>query len=211
MHPSSSSFYTISPIYPVHIFRPKKMSSIVFYPQQQTLKEDSISGTNISTTTDKTTVTNINKNKIVPPPPPSSNNRLYALEKTVYHLLDDYSSSLSNNSMRKNYFLAACYLISPSVDIIEIDSHSPFGGLIGVGDSCLDSLLNKFKILRLHAILHDAAGFMKREYNLGPGYLYILNHVPTCFNLCWIGHVTGVLYCIFLALKSPIIFNRAKF
>ena len=210
MHPSSSSFYTISPIYPVHIFRPKKMSSIVFYPQQQTLKEDSISGTNISTTTDKTTVTNINKNKIVPPPP-SSNNRLYALEKTVYHLLDDYSSSLSNNSMRKNYFLAACYLISPSVDINEIDSHSPFGGLIGVGDSCLDSLLNKFKILRLHAILHDAAGFMKREYNLGPGYLYILNHVPTCFNLCWIGHVTGVLYCIFLALKSPIIFNRAKF
>ena len=210
MHPSSSSFYTISPIYPVHIFRPKKMSSIVFYPQQQTLKEDSISGTNVSTTTDKTTVTNINKNKIVPPPP-SSNNRLYALEKTVYHLLDDYSSSLPNNSMRKNYFLAACYLISPSVDINEIDSHSPFGGLIGVGDSCLDSLLNKFKILRLHAILHDAAGFMKREYNLGPGYLYILNHVPTCFNLCWIGHVTGVLYCIFLALKSPIIFNRAKF
>ena len=210
MHPSSSSFYTISPIYPVHIFRPKKMSSIVFYPQQQTLKEDSISGTNISTTTVKTTATNIIKNKDVPPPP-SSNNRLYALEKTVYQLLDDYSSSLSNNSMRKNYFLAACYLISPSVDIIEIDSHSPFGGLIGVGDSCLDSLLNKFKILRLHAILHDAAGFMKREYNLGPGYLYILNHVPTCFNLCWIGHVTGVLYCIFLALKSPIIFNRAKF
>ena len=210
MHPSSSSFYTISPIYPVHMFRPKKMSSVVFFPQQQTLKEDSISGTNISTTTDKTTATNIIKNKDVPPPP-SSNNRLYALEKTVYQLLDDYSSSLSNNSMRKNYFLAACYLISPSVDINEIDSHSPFGGLIGVGDSCLDSLLNKFKILRLHAILHDAAGFMKREYNLGPGYLYILNHVPTCFNLCWIGHVTGVLYCIYLALKSPIIFNRAKF
>ena len=192
------------------MFRPKKMSSVVFFPQQQTLKEDSISGTNISTTTDKTTATNIIKNKDVPPPP-SSNNRLYALEKTVYQLLDDYSSSLSNNSMRKNYFLAACYLISPSVDINEIDSHSPFGGLIGVGDSCLDSLLNKFKILRLHAILHDAAGFMKREYNLGPGYLYILNHVPTCFNLCWIGHVTGVLYCIYLALKSPIIFNRAKF
>ena len=192
------------------MFRPKKMSSVVFFPQQQTLKEDSISGTNISTTTDKTTVTNINKNKIVPPPA-SSNNRLYALEKTVYHLLDDYSSSLSNNSMRKNYFLAACYLISPSVDIIEIDSHSPFGGLIGVGDSCLDSLLNKFKILRLHAILHDAAGFMKREYNLGPGYLYTLDHVPTCFNLCSIGHVTGVLYCIYLALKSPIMFNRAKF
>ena len=196
MHPSSSSFYTISPIYPVHVFRPKKMSSIVFYPQQQTLKEDSISGTNISTTTDKTTVTNINKNKIVTqPPPPSFNNRLYALEKTVYHLLDDYSSSLSNNSMRKNYFLAACYLISPSVDINEIDSHSPFGGLIGVGDSCLDSLLNKFKILRLHAILHDAAGFMKRVQS----WTWLSVYIKSCSNmfqlvLDWTRNRSFVLY-----------------
>ena len=64
------------------MFRPKKMSSVVFYPQQQTLKEDSISGTNISTTTDKTTATDINKNKNAPPPH-SPNNLLYTLERTV--------------------------------------------------------------------------------------------------------------------------------
>ena len=61
--------------------------------------------------------------------------------------------------MRKNYFLAACYLIFASVDIGEIDSRSPFGGLIGVGDSFLDSLLRWYKIISLHAVFHDTAGW----------------------------------------------------
>ena len=97
--------------------------------------------------------------------------------------------------MRKNYFLAACYLISPSVDIIEIDSHSPFGGLIGVGDSCLDSLLNKFKILRLHAILHDAAGFIKRVQS----WTRLSVYITSCSNmfqlvLDWTRNRSFVLY-----------------
>ena len=35
----------------------------------------------------------------------------------------------------------------------------PYGGLIGIDNSSLDKDLNDSKILRLHAILHDAAGF----------------------------------------------------
>ena len=40
-----------------------------------------------------------------------------------------------------------------------MDKELPFGGLIGYGNSYLDSILCYSKVFRLHAILHDAAGY----------------------------------------------------
>ena len=116
----------------------------------------------------------------------------------------------SQNSKRKNYFLAACYLICADVNLKEVNDHAPFGGIIGMGNSSLESVLGKYKVLRLHAIFHDAAGFMKCQYNKGPGYLYILVNAPRYFNMCWIGHITGIIYCIYLAITSPF-FRNSKF
>ena len=42
-----------------------------------------------------------------------------------------------------------------------MDQKFPFGGLIGYGNSYLDSLTRYSKVFRLHAIFHDAAGAVR--------------------------------------------------
>ena len=78
---------------------------------------------------------------------------------------------------RRNYFLAACslFFISTTNDItydVAIKLR-PYGGLIGIDNSSLDKYLNDSKILRMHAILHDAVGFVHEVYNTGPTYCYV--------------------------------------
>ena len=103
------------------------------------------------------------------------------------------------NSQRKNYFLAACKFLHNTVDLDLIDKLVPYGGIIGIDNSRLDYVLGNFKFIRLHAILHDAAGYMKRQFNLGPGYCYMLSGLP---NICIMGHVTGLTFCVGVKLFS---------
>ena len=91
----------------------------------------------------------------------------------------------------KSAFLAVCMFIDPNSDIQVINKLAPHGGLIGPGNSRLHEYLKHLKILRTHAALHDAYGFMKEEYGLGPGYLYIVLNFPSHFLF---GHLTGVLF-----------------
>ena len=99
------------------------------------------------------------------------------------------------NSKRFNYFLSTCKHIHKRCDLNEIIFKCPHGGIIGIGNSRLDSLLSGSKLFRLHAILHDAHGFMKSEYDVGPGYVY-----TTAFpvNNCLLGHVTGLAFCLYV-------------
>lgn len=101
------------------------------------------------------------------------------------------------NTIRKNYFLAACAHIYPQVDLEFVNDTCPYGGIIGIGNSRMDVILNKFKLFRLHAVLHDASGYMKSYNGMGPGYSYIIP-CPSIFNSCLIGHVSGLAYCIYL-------------
>ena len=39
----------------------------------------------------------------------------------------------------------------------------PYGGIIGMDNSSVDKYLKISKVLRLHAILHDAGGFVIRN------------------------------------------------
>ena len=50
----------------------------------------------------------------------------------------------------------------------------PYGGLIGIDNSSLDKYFKSYKILRLHAFLHDASGFVFEYSEKGPGYSYVL-------------------------------------
>ena len=81
--------------------------------------------------------------------------------------------TFAKNSKRKNYFLAACKCINPHIDLYNVNVKSPFGGLIGVDDSRLERIFSFLKIMRMHALLHDASGFKKRYSIEGPGYIYI--------------------------------------
>ena len=104
-----------------------------------------------------------------------------------------------DNTERKNFFLAVCYFHDPIVDLKLINEKAPFGGIIGIGDSKLEKVFGKFKIFKLHAVLHDAAGFMKTNYSMGPGYVYFSNQFSR-LNSCLLGHVSGIIYCIYLSI-----------
>ena len=114
----------------------------------------------------------------------------------------DEMGIFTENTMRKKTFLAACKVLKDDVDLVSIDKNCPYGGLIGVDDSVLEPLLNWSKVIRLHAALHDASGYMKQHYQCGSGYCYKLPYSPQLLNKCVLGHVTGLLYCSYLALFS---------
>lgn len=101
------------------------------------------------------------------------------------------------NTLRKNYFISACKYIDSSVNLCDINTSCEYGGIIGIGDSCLDYFFKGSKLLRLHAILHDAHGFMKCEYGTGPGYVYAF---PFPVSNCLLGHLSGLLFCIRLKI-----------
>ena len=67
----------------------------------------------------------------------------------------------------------------------------PHGGLIGYGDSYLDSVLRYSKAFRLHAILHEAAGAVYTEKRRGPGYCYMIGRGP---NSCLFVSIWSFLY-----------------
>ena len=73
-------------------------------------------------------------------------------------------------SERFVYFLAACHYLDPDINLEIVLKLIPYGGLIGIDNSSLDTYLKSYKFLRLHAILHDASGFIAEHSQKGPGY-----------------------------------------
>ena len=62
--------------------------------------------------------------------------------------------------------------------------------------------MQTFNFFRGHAAFHDAFGFMKTQYNLGPGYVYALGEKPIFNNCCLLGHVTGLSIWIYLTMSE---------
>ena len=116
------------------------------------------------------------------------------------------STSYSEKSVRFNYFLAASEYFN------ELDSFDHdfalklrlYGGLIGIDNSSLDKYLKVSKILGLHANLHDAGGFIYEIYKQGPGYSYML---PWKSSNCFSGHLSGILFCLYIKIFHPSIFH----
>jgi len=115
------------------------------------------------------------------------------------------------NSKRKNAFLAVCYCIDKEINLHDINDLVPYGGLIGPGDSRMDIWFKHSKLFRLHAIFHDAFGFMRSNFNVGPGYVYALTEKPIFINSMFLGHVTGLVYWLYLKIFHTKEFNRLKF
>ena len=117
----------------------------------------------------------------------------------LFETLQEYYSEFS---ARYNLFLATCIHVdeccNKSQDYLqpyEIAPDCPYGGLIGVGNSKLELWFSRFKIFRLHAAFHDACGYMKSRRQFGPGYTYAF---PCDINNCYLGHITGISYCIYI-------------
>ena len=100
------------------------------------------------------------------------------------------------------------FLCNSRLSLRELDQNFKFGGLIGYGNSYLDSVFRYSKVFRLHAILHDTAGAVRAHSGKGPGYCYMIGRVP---NSCLLGHVTVLLYCLDVKIFLPSIFNSVDF
>ena len=73
-------------------------------------------------------------------------NSILSIEKEI-----STNTHFQKNTKRKNFFLACCLSIS-SEDLLEIDRLAPFGGLIGIGDSTLETVFGGLKCFRMHAV-----------------------------------------------------------
>ena len=116
--------------------------------------------------------------------------------------------SFEHNSVRKNLFLSACCCWDSGLSLREMKQKFKFGGLIGCGNSSLDSVFSYSKVFRLHAKLHDGAGAVRAHSNKGPGLCYMIGRGP---NSCLLGHVTGLIFCLYLKIFLPSIFNSVNF
>ena len=112
--------------------------------------------------------------------------------------------TFEHNSVRKNLFLSACFCWHSGISLHEMDQKFKFGGLIGSGNSYLDSAFRYSKKFRQHARLHDAAGAVRSHSGKGSGYRYMIGRGP-------VGHVTGLLFCLYVKLFLPSIFNSVDF
>ena len=127
---------------------------------------------------------------------------------SVFRLNPGLKKTLEHNSVRKNLFLSACFCWDFSLSLCEMDQKFKFGGLIGYRNSYLDSIFCYSKVFRLHAILYDAAGVVRAHRNKEPGYCYMIGRGP---NSCFLGHVTGLLFCLNVKIFLPSIFNSVDF
>ena len=72
----------------------------------------------------------------------------------------------------------------------------------------MELLFRHFKIFRLQAILHEAAGAVRAHSGKGPGYCYMLGRGP---NSCLLGYLTGLLFCLYVTIFLPSIFISVDF
>ena len=77
--------------------------------------------------------------------------------------------SFEHKSVRKNLFLSESFCWDSRFSLVEMDQKVECGGTISYGDSYLEFLFRDFKVLRLHAILNDAAGAVRAQSGKGPG------------------------------------------
>ena len=90
----------------------------------------------------------------------------------IHEIFITLKKTYLENTNHRNYFLAACslFFFSTTNDInydVAIKLR-PYGGMIGIENFSLDKYLSDSKILQMHAVLHDAAGFVREFYNTVP-------------------------------------------
>ena len=100
--------------------------------------------------------------------------------------------SIQHNSACKNLFLGACCRWDGTLCLCEVDQKFIFGEVVGCDDAYLEFLVRHFKLFRLHAKLHDAAGAVHVGSGKRSGYCYMIGRVQKSSVL---GQVTGLLFC----------------
>ena len=110
--------------------------------------------------------------------------------KTVHEIYNLIKTDYPEHNEIFLYFLATRLHLDPDVNLEIALKLRPYGGIIGIDNSSLDTYLKSFKKLRLHAILHDASGFIAEYSQKGP----ITN--------AYVGHLTVLFFCMFVKILN---------
>ena len=127
---------------------------------------------------------------------------------SFFRLYPGLKMSFDHNGVCKNLLLSACFCWDSGLSLRETDQKLKFGWTLGYEHSYLEFLFRHFKVFRLHAILHDAAGAVRAHNGKRPGYCYMIGRGP---NSCLLGHVTGLLICLYVKIFLPSFFNSVGF
>ena len=127
---------------------------------------------------------------------------------SIFRLYPGLKLSFEHNSVRRNLFLSACFCWNSRLSFREMDRKNNFGRTIGYGSSYLELLFRHSKIFKLHAILHDPTRAVWAHSGKGPGYCYMIGRGS---NSCFLGHVTELLFCLYVKIFLPSIFNSVDF
>ena len=108
-------------------------------------------------------------------------------------------------SGRENLFLSAFRCWDDRLYSSELHQKFIFGRVTGCVHSCMESLFYHSKRIRLHALLHDAAGAVRWHSYKGPHYWYKNGREP---NSCQLGYATRLHFCfsVKLFLQSTFVF-----
>ena len=115
--------------------------------------------------------------------------------KAIHEIYKELKKDYSQYGKKFLYFLATCQYLDPDLDLDIAMKMRPYGGLIGIDNYSLDKYFKSYKFLRLHAIRHNASGFVFDYSEKRPGYSYFLPCPVT--NKC-LGHVTGLAFCLYV-------------
>ena len=127
----------------------------------------------------------------------------------IFRLYPGLKIKFEINSVRKKLFLSACLCCWDSkLSLREMNQKFKFGRTIGYGNSYFEFLFRLYKVFRLHVILNDAAGAVRAHSVKVPGYCYMIGRGP---NSCLLGHVTGLLFCVYVKLFLPSNFDSVGF
>ena len=132
--------------------------------------------------------------------------RLLVTVLRFYYSALNYLFPFRRNTERKNLFLSVCHCLDQKINMREMNILYPHGGLIGYGNSKLDTLVrfsNVFPYTQIYTM--QLVLFMQRKE---------ADRVTvTCLDVdppssCVLGHITGLLYCLYLKMFVPSFFNQ---
>ena len=127
---------------------------------------------------------------------------------SIFRLYPRLKMSFEHNSDRKTFFQ-----VNVSVGLLDFHyvrqmKKITFGGTISYGDSYLELSVRHFKVFRLQALLHVFVGAEKSHGGEDLGHSHMIGQGP---NSCLLGHVTGILFFLYLKLFLLSIFISVDF
>ena len=93
--------------------------------------------------------------------------------------------SIDKISPRKNLFSSASFCWKSGLSLHTMDRENKFGGNIVHGESYLEFIYRHFKVFRLPAKQHDAAGDVRAHSGKNSEYCHMILRRPSSCFLNW--------------------------